>query len=105
VKFNYEIEKVNSKKNRTEIIGLYFSNKSKDSLVIEITDNVYKSAKRIKSIAKSSESTIPIDTSKSFGWYDFTIRIKGNSIFEKRYAGHIETGRPSKTDPFMGRVI
>jgi phospholipase C len=43
--------------------------------------------------------------SKSFGWYDFSLKIKGNELFEKRYAGHVETGKPAKTDPFMGRVV
>ena len=30
---------------------------------------------------------------------DFSITIKGNSIFEKRYARHVETGKESKSDP------
>jgi phospholipase C len=46
-----------------------------------------------------------IDTAKTFGWYDFTVKQKGNAIFERRYAGRVETGKPTKTDPFMGRVV
>lgn len=46
-----------------------------------------------------------IDTGKTFGWYDFTVKQKGNNVFERRYAGRVEIGKPTKTDPFMGRVL
>jgi len=105
VQFDYEREKSNPKIHLTGNASLAFQHKGTTSVIIEITDNAYKAAKRSKTISKSSDATISIDTSKSFGWYDITVRIKGNSVFEKRYAGRVETGRPSKTDPFMGRVI
>ncbi len=35
---------------------------------------------------------------------DFSVFVKGYSQFERRYAGHVETGKASYTDPFMGRV-
>lgn len=44
------------------------------------------------------------DQSKSFGWYDFTLRVDGDEHFERHYAGRIETGHDSFSDPFMGRV-
>jgi hypothetical protein len=31
--------------------------------------------------------------------------VKGHQHFEKRYAGRIETGRDSISDPHMGRAI
>jgi phospholipase C len=69
---------------------------------IEITDNAYKNRKRQLTVTK--KASVAIDVSKSYGWYDFTVSVKGNASFEKRFAGRVETGRPSKTDPFMGRV-
>jgi phospholipase C len=45
------------------------------------------------------------DTSKSFGWYDFSMKMKDNSSFERRYAGRVETGIASKTDPLMGKIV
>jgi phospholipase C len=45
-----------------------------------------------------------LDTEKSFGWYDYALRIKGNELFERRLAGRIETGLPSKTDPQIGNL-
>jgi phospholipase C len=35
------------------------------------------------------------------GWYDVTIRVKDNSVFSKRYAGRVETGKDSFSDPAM----
>ena len=69
---------------------------------IEIIDNAYKTKK--KELVVSGNASIPVDLSKSYGWYDVSVKIKGNDHFEQRFAGHVETGRPSKTDPYMGRV-
>ena len=42
---------------------------------------------------------------KSGSWYDFEVRSKDNPGFAYRYAGHIETGHSSITDPLMGGVL
>ena len=75
---------------------------------IEVTDNAYKSGSHkiiLNAGASKKQETIVLDLSKSFGWYDFTVRVNGNKTFEKRYAGHVETGKPGFTDPFMGGVV
>jgi phospholipase C len=36
------------------------------------------------------------------GWYDVTITSSADSRFVRRLAGHIETGRPSISDPALG---
>jgi phospholipase C len=75
--------------------------------VLDIIDNAYKAPARTASIggtgSKNAAARIIVDTAKSYGWYDITVRAK-RSNFEKRFAGHIESGAPSKTDPFMGRI-
>lgn len=45
-----------------------------------------------------------ISLENSFGWYDLEITTPTDASFYHRYAGHIETGRSSQTDPLMGRV-
>ncbi len=74
-----------------------------------ITDNVYKSPALKKVLHPADKNIdnviIPIDLSKNFGWYDFTIKIVGNDLFEKRYAGRVETGEQGFSDPFMGQII
>ena len=75
-------------------------------LLVEIKDNAYKTGSIKKIIdPKNGESKIIIDLSKSHGWYDFSVKIKDNNLFEKRFAGHVETGNFSITDPLMGGEI
>lgn len=87
---------------------LEFVNYDEKVLDIDITDNAYKTAPQhlqAKLIAKKFPSTLVIDLAKSHGWYDFTVRIKGYPLYERRYAGKVETGKHGVTDPFMGRVL
>ncbi|WP_337042283.1 phosphocholine-specific phospholipase C [Emticicia sp. 17c] len=74
-------------------------------VTIEITDHAYKNGNHTKTVAAGASSTVVLDLGKSFGWYDFSVKVKGNTTFEKHYAGHVETGKPSFTDPAMGKVI
>jgi phospholipase C len=40
----------------------------------------------------------------SGGWYDFTVLIDELPDFQRRFAGRVETGKPSISDPRMGWV-
>jgi len=79
------------------------------SIEIEIRDNAYKN-KLIKKVLGKNELangdgySIILNLNKSFGWYDFSVFVKGYDDFERRFAGHVETGKASYTDPVMGRV-
>jgi len=72
------------------------------SYTVEIKDNAYKNKPVKKTITNGS--AIVLNLGKSFGWYDFTVRVQGHDDFERRYAGHVETGEASYTDPFMGQA-
>jgi phospholipase C len=94
-------------KQHTASISLEIDNHSAQSYALLITDNAYKTPPIHVTLAAGTHavSQVMINTAQSFGWYDFSVTVKGNTLFEKRYAGHIETGHDSKTDPFMGRVV
>jgi phospholipase C len=38
----------------------------------------------------------------SYGWYDFTIETESDPGFQRRLAGHLETGHDSMSDPALG---
>ena len=38
-----------------------------------------------------------------FGWYDLTVTIDSDLVFEQRIAGHLETGKDSMSDPAIAR--
>jgi phospholipase C len=86
-------------------IELGIKNMSAQKQVIEIIDNAYKAAAITQTLAPNAILAIPVNLNKSSNWYDVSIKIKDNKIFERRYAGHVETGKASITDPLMGGVV
>jgi phospholipase C len=90
-------------------IYLKIINNTSRNYEIEIRDNAYKNKTIKKMLASKRQSngdgyTNILNLGKSFNWYDFSVLVKGFDNFERRYAGHVETGSASYTDPFMGRV-
>lgn len=108
ISLDYERKKLNSKKLSGNLL-IKISNKNPDQpYCVEIKDNSYKKEKLTRLVASKGSGkdmvTIILNLQNSFGWYDFTITIGGNKSFAKRYAGHVETGEMSRTDPAMGNV-
>jgi phospholipase C len=71
---------------------------------IDITDHAYGAHYQARSLAAGATGALPLSLATSQGWYDFSVRVRGYEGFEKRYAGRIETGRDSISDPQMGRA-
>jgi phospholipase C len=93
------------KNNLTGNIQFKLSNNSNANQTTEITDNAYHQPKKSIALNAGVEKTVLFYLDKSYGWYDFSIKLKGNNIFEKQYAGHVETGQESKSDPLMGMMV
>jgi phospholipase C len=74
---------------------------------VTITDNAYQAAPQQQTIdpTQSGATVVTLDVSRYYGWYDFTIAVSGNFNYVRRYAGHVENGSTSFTDPVMGGVI
>jgi len=70
---------------------------------ITITDHAYYSKPKTVRVAEKEVFAI-LDLKASYGWYDFSVQVKGYPAFEQRFAGRVETGEPGFSDPFMGRV-
>ncbi|GHE39631.1 phosphocholine-specific phospholipase C [Sphingobacterium griseoflavum] len=43
-----------------------------------------------------------MDLEKSHGWYDIEVSDSADPRLAYQYAGHVENGKPSRTDPLMG---
>jgi phospholipase C len=41
---------------------------------------------------------------RSCGWYDLFLTVDEDSRFKRHFAGHVETGKDSISDPAMGRA-
>lgn len=77
----------------------------KKSVDMVVVDHAYGNPDQKIRIKKGKVQAVVVNCANSFGWYDFSLRLLGNSGFVRRYAGRVETGKASKTDPFMGRVV
>ena len=104
IQCSYEKASSNSKKLTGNVL-LTITNHDTKSLRLEISDNSYKTAAQHLALAAGKTSSFVINTEKSFGWYDVSLKINGSEFFEKQFAGHVETGTVSKTDPLMGGMI
>ena len=82
-------------------IELRCINMSTENYIINIQDNAYKANIIFKQIGAEINTLITMPLDKSSGWYDFTVTTENNNLFKKRYAGHIETGNDSTSDPAM----
>lgn len=103
VQFECERDKISKKLTGNIIVS--FANLNGGDQTIYIEDKAYKNAGRTILLNRNqTQKSEAINLKSSFNWYDISIKVKGNNLFEKRYAGRVETGSHSKSDPFMGRV-
>ncbi len=58
---------------------------------------------RLLSPGQSFESDQRCD--RFFGWYDLVLKITEDPTFLWRFAGHVETGRDSYSDPALGGLV
>ncbi|OWQ88418.1 phospholipase C, phosphocholine-specific [Roseateles aquatilis] len=64
--------------------------------------NKYQSvAPRSVNVPARSSSELRVGVAVSAHWYDVSVRVAGQADFLRRFAGHIETGQPSISDPAM----
>jgi phospholipase C len=53
-------------------------------------------------VAAGATENVVMWSGKSHGWYDVSVSVEGGEV---RYAGRVETGATSITDPAMGGVV
>ncbi len=102
VSLNYHTD---LKNDLTGNVVFTFKNNGSKNHTIEIKDNAYGLATKTFQLNKNLEKTVVLYLDKSYGWYDLSITMNDNNLFEKRYAGHVETGKESKSDPLMGMMV
>lgn len=54
-------------------------------------------------VARGANAKHRWSTEASHGWYDFTV-TRSDGTFAHRFAGRMETGEPSTSDPAMGNA-
>ena len=69
---------------------------------LQFIDNSYGNKPVSYKIQGGETYNLKIDVSNSHQWYDISIQCKGFPIFKEQYAGRIETGIHTMTDPLLG---
>ena len=73
-------------------------------ITLDIRPNAYlESAPRLHRLAPGAQVTDVWSLKASHNWYDFTVTCAEAPSFQRRLAGHGEDGKPSLSDPLLGR--
>lgn len=86
-------------------LQLWLENKGSEALEVRLIDDAYKANTKTISVPANQKKLISLNLQKSRGWYDFVLSVKGFPNFLRHYAGHVETGKESISDPLMGGVL
>jgi len=86
---------------------LYFNllNNTKQKFNYIITANAYFSKVPLEgTIEANTETKQHFSLDSSGHWYDFTVTFQNMPEYSRRFAGHMETGKPSISDPMFGGI-
>lgn len=104
VKVSVTYEKDASGKKLTGNVVVTIQQDGQSAIQIGIKDNGYRKPAITKEAAKGATRVV-LNLADSHGWYDFSVTINGAGGFERRYAGRVETGKESFSDPLMGGIV
>ena len=85
-------------------VEVHLHNSGKQAAKVSVRDHSYKSGAIDKVVATGQDATLLLSLKRSHGWYDFTVAAEGAKT-SARYAGRVETGSSSFTDPLMGDAV
>jgi phospholipase C len=88
----------------SEGIALVIRNHGSSAEKVSIFD-AYSGQTRTRVLHPHDSVTFVSRLQESFGWYDLAVRIDSDALFERQLAGHVETGRPSMSDPAIGAAV
>ncbi|WP_321900939.1 phosphocholine-specific phospholipase C [Paraburkholderia tropica] len=78
---------------------LKFTNTGGGLARLTVTDNAYGARERLIVVPAGARIEEPWVLASSHHWYDLTVTNRDDTSFARRYAGHVETGKPSISDP------
>lgn len=79
-------------------IALVIQNHGSGAETVSVFDR-YSGKTQTRVLPPNGSATFVSPLEESFGWYDFSVKVGSDPGFLRQLAGHVETGRPSVTDP------
>lgn len=83
--------------------GLEMVVKAEEAVTLQIADASYGTPRRRVRVAAGSQRGIRFGLAGSANWYDLRITVEGKEQYWRRYAGHVENGKVSSSDPAMAQ--
>lgn len=71
-------------------------------IVVDVHATNYRSFRRTLTLPPRGKVSVEVPAGDGHRWYEIELRSKADPRFRQVYAGRIETGRPSVSDPAMG---
>ena len=96
---------VNKRKKTTAGLEVSLTNRGKQPLKLKWVDDKYLKQEKGINLKTGAEERFTINTDSSYGWYDFSVFSPEMQSIKLRYAGRVETGADSISDPYMGLLI
>ena len=84
-----------------EGIALRIHNLGDTAVDVKVLDRYTGNATALP-LAAGQVETLRWDLSAMFGWYDLLVSVAQDPHYSAELAGHVETGRPSASDPALG---
>lgn len=82
-------------------VNVNVENASEDAVLISVVDQSYGAQTITKGLAAGQQTSMVLDLARSHCWYDFSLTV-GNRECIGRFAGRVETGKSSVSDPVIG---
>jgi phospholipase C len=79
---------------------LSFVNRGTRTVEVELADAYGNEGGRASFRLHAGATAVrPVHSARANGWYDVSVTVQGDAAYLRRFAGHVETGRPSTSDP------
>jgi phospholipase C len=82
---------------------LHFTNEGTTAVEIVVTDLGYGAPPQKFAVPNGQSGELAMDLTASARWYDLSVAIASAPRFTRRFAGRVENGKESTSDPQIGR--
>ncbi|CAB3790823.1 phosphocholine-specific phospholipase C [Pararobbsia alpina] len=83
-------------------VQIKLKNNGDSACVFTIANAYGSSVPRTYKVRPGDDVDVDWDLRSSYGWYDLSVTVDSDAKFKRRFAGHVETGRSSASDPALG---
>ncbi|WP_188309868.1 phospholipase domain-containing protein [Streptomyces sp. CBMA123] len=66
---------------------------------VSVADAYAKGSARTRTLRPGASVQLTFDVDPRSRWYDVSVTAPGTPVFRRRWAGHLESGRPGTSDP------